>query len=77
MNKKISSLQTIRALAFLGIFASHSGIQIFAANGAWGVSVLFILSGFLMFYSYFGTDRVSGCGFKYSIKFGVNKIKRL
>lgn len=77
MNKKIDSLQTIRALAFLGIFASHSEISVFAAHGAWGVSVFFILSGFLMFLSYGGTERITEYGIKYSVKFGVNKIKPL
>lgn len=73
----MNSLQTIRALAILGIFVSHSGIQMFEANGDWGVSVFLILSGFLMFYSYSDSDRISECGLKYSLKFGVHKIKRL
>lgn len=66
--KKEDSFQAIKALAFLGIFASH---------GAWGVSVFFILSGFLMFYSYSDTDRITDYSIKYSMNFGVNKIKRL
>ena len=34
--KKLDSLQTIRALAFLGIFTSHTGIKAFGAGGPWG-----------------------------------------
>ena len=49
----------------------------FSAGGAWGVSVFFILSGFLMFYSYDSKDRIKQYGIKYSIKFSVSKIKKL
>jgi len=77
MNKKIDSLQVIRAVAFLGIFASHSGIQMFGAHGAWGVSVFLVLSGFVMFYSYADSERLSDYGFKSSVKFAIKKIKRL
>ena len=75
--KKIRSLQAVRAMAFLGIFLFHSGVTAFSAGGVWGVSVFFILSGFLMFYSYSGTDKIKECGIIYNLKFGVNKIKKL
>ena len=75
--QRIYSLQVIRAFAFLGIFLSHSGVTAFSAGGSWGVSVFFILSGFLMFYSYNGTNRIKSHSIKYSIIFGVNKIKKL
>lgn len=77
MKNKIDSLQVIRALAFLGIFTSHSGITMFSAGGAWGVSVFFILSGFLMVYSYYDTDRIKECGLRSGLKFGINKVKKL
>ena len=77
MKNKIDSLQIIRALAFLGIFASHSDITVFSSGGAWGVSVFIVLSGFLMVYSYYGTARIKEHGFAYSIRFGVNKIRKL
>ncbi|MBP3819510.1 MAG: acyltransferase [Butyrivibrio sp.] len=73
----MESLQVIRALAFLGIFLSHSGVVEFSASGTWGVSVFFILSGFLMFRSYDSTERIKHYGIQYSIKFGINKIKKL
>lgn len=50
--KKLDSLQAVRALAFLGIFLSHTGIKYFGTTGTWGVSVFFVLSGFLMVYNY-------------------------
>lgn len=77
MKNRINSLQVVRAFAFLGIFASHSNITIFSPGGAWGVSVFLILSGFLMIYSYYDTDRIDSDGVIYSIKFGINKIKKL
>lgn len=64
-------------MAFIGIFASHSGISCFEAGGSWGASVFFVLSGFLMFYSYYGTGRIKTYGLLHSIKFGVNKIKKI
>lgn len=75
--KKIDSLQVIRAFAFLGIFTAHSDIAAFSPGGAWGVSVFFILSGFLMFRSYYDTERISDDGIVYSVKFGTNKIKKI
>ena len=47
---QLKSLQGVRALAFAGIFSSHCGCS---DLGAWGVSVFFILSGFLMVYNCF------------------------
>ena len=47
--QKIQTLQSLRGLAFMGIFLSHLGL---AKLGAWSVSVFFILSGFVMYYSY-------------------------
>lgn len=45
-NSKIISLQALRAIAFLGIFLSHTNCFI---QWPWlGVSTFFVLSGFLM-----------------------------
>ena len=71
--QKIDSLQVLRTFAFLGIFLSHS--HIFPPLGAWGVSVFFILSGFLMSYNY--ADRKLEFGVLQSLKFSLSKIKRL
>ena len=71
-NKKIYSLQALRALAFLGIFAEHS----YGADyGAWGVSVFFILSGFLMMYSYQG--RYPNADVKTAGALAARKIRKL
>ena len=77
MKSRINSLQAVRAFAFLGVFACHSGITVFSSGGAWGVSVFLILSGFLMLYSYFDTDRIHSSGFIYSVRFGISKIKKI
>ncbi len=69
---KIKSLQGLRALAFLGIFTSHTGLT---QLGAWGVSVFFVLSGFLMAYVYYGRDL--DYRLKSSVCFSIKKIKRL
>lgn len=48
-DNKIASIQSLRACAFLTVFILHlEGATI----GVWGVSVFFILSGFIMFYAY-------------------------
>ena len=46
--QRINSLQGLRAIAFLAIFISHAGLGNYGCLGAWGVSVFFLLSGFLM-----------------------------
>ena len=78
MNDKIAKkprlpgLQALRALAFLGIFTTHTGLT---GLGAFGVSVFFVLSGFLMFYNY--ADRELPCSFKENALFGIRKIRKL
>lgn len=44
--KRIGSLQALRAIAFLGIFLNHAGLKFNWSE--LGVSVFFVLSGFLM-----------------------------
>lgn len=45
-SNKIQSLQSLRALAFTGIFLLHIGFKYNLS--ALGVSVFFVMSGFLM-----------------------------
>lgn len=71
--RKIDSLQTLRAVAFIGIFLNHAGSNIQWA--AWGVSVFFTLSGFLMYYQY--EDKELECSVKNNMSFSLNKIKKL
>lgn len=46
-SNKISSIQGFRAIAFLGVFLSHSGIGL-GGLGALGVSIFLVLSGYLL-----------------------------
>lgn len=73
-SKRIESLQGLRAIAFLAIFISHSRIFNCGYLGAWGVSIFFVLSGFLMTYNYMPRQ-----DYKYPspIVFGWQKIKKL
>ena len=85
INERIDSLQVIRAMAFAGIFLYHA-IRTFPGKGyiyrfmskgpgPWGVSVFFILSGFLMTYSY--RDRPPAAGPFHAARFSLRKIGRL
>jgi len=73
--KQIDSLQALRGLAFLGIFLFHTNIPCFGGAGAWGVSVFFILSGFVMVYSYFELNRIDTPSFFGNLKFAFGKVK--
>lgn len=69
----IESLQALRALAFLGIFFSHT--HFFIEWSALGVSIFFVLSGFIMMYRYDGIDL--GPSLKTNIYFSIKKISKL
>ena len=71
-NKKIESLQGLRAIAFLFVFCSHVGILNY---GQLGVSIFFVLSGFLTFYKYQSKELV--CKIKSNVKSSFNKILKL
>jgi peptidoglycan/LPS O-acetylase OafA/YrhL len=72
-NTKVDSLQALRALAFLGIFLEHASFPY-----RWptlGVSIFFVMSGFLMTYRY---ENVEIClSPKNCFLFSWNKIKKL
>ena len=53
-NKKLESLQAIRALAFLGICSGHCALT---RLGAWGVAVFLNLSGFLLVYRHYYDEK--------------------
>lgn len=72
---RINSLQALRALAFLSILAAHCGCP--GVQGALGVSVFFMLSGFCFAINYIPkADRLPtspmGC-----VRFSVSKIGKL
>ena len=69
----IFSLQALRALAFLGIFLNHSGYYI--SWPALGVSVFFVMSGFLMMKNH-GKDDYNP-GFKANLIFSIRRISKV
>lgn len=72
------TLTAIRGLAFICVFLCHADVfGVFAILGAWGVEVFFVLSGFLMAYSYFGTNRIVKISLKQNAKFTYKKIMDL
>ena len=74
---RIAALQGLRTCSFLAIFISHT-VDGYASFGAVGVSVFFILSGFLMSYRYLPrqnlTDTASIWG---NLRFAAEKMSRL
>lgn len=77
MNNRIDTLQTLRCFAFLGVFLSHLGFSSLHSLGRWGVSVFLVLSGFLMSYNYFNSNKFSDINVKNNIKFVIRKLKNL
>ncbi len=77
MNKKINSIQVIRAMAFIGIFLSHCSIGLFSRLGHMGAGIFFILSGFLMTYTYYDVNKLNQCGLVYNAKFAWGRIRKL
>ncbi|MBR6282629.1 MAG: acyltransferase, partial [Lachnospiraceae bacterium] len=70
---RIESLQGLRALAFIGIFFSHVNAPI--QWSALGVSVFFVLSGFLLMYQH-GEEAVV-TGIKERAHFAWKRIRKL
>ena len=73
MKKRMDSMQALRFLACLCIFAHHCYITKLVY---WGVSVFFVMSGFLMTYSYY--DRYSASlSPAASLRFSMKKLWKL
>ncbi len=70
---RIDSFRGLRAIAFMAIFISHANLGPYGGLGAWGVSVFFCLSGFLMAYNYFPKQSSP----RFGLKFPFDKIKKL
>lgn len=73
--KRITSLQGLRAIAFIMVFLNHMDVS--SASGGIGVAIFFELSGFLMIYNYFPTQRILPNNIKSMVKFGYSKLKKL
>ena len=72
-NGKINSIQAYRAIAFAGVFLSHT-----QSPFSWalpGVSAFFVLSGFLMYYSH--ASDATTASVKSNLKFSWSKIRKL
>lgn len=75
--KKLVSLQALRALAFICVFLMHAGVKFIGRAGYFGVTVFFILSGFLLTMLYLESDRDLECSLKSNFGFAISKIKKL
>lgn len=74
-NRRIQSLQGLRAIAFIMILFNHMGV--WSASGGIGVAIFFELSGFLMLYNYSLKSRQLPSKIKDCIKFGYLKFRKL
>ena len=70
--KWLNSLQALRAIAFIGIVTYHCGIT---PCGPWGVSVFFVLSGFVCYYRF--RESESDVSLFSSFKFALQRIAKL
>lgn len=71
---RLTVLQGIRALAFLGIFSEHAGIT---HLGSWGVSCFLILSGFLMYYNYGDNVEETQYYFWDNVRLAIKKVLKI
>ena len=71
--KLISSLQGLRAVAFLSVVLSHCGAPWL---GPWAISVFVALSGFLMTCNYYDRPRTAP-GLRSAMIFSLQKIRKL
>ncbi|MBR3108913.1 MAG: acyltransferase [Clostridia bacterium] len=71
----IMPLQAIRAIACLAVFLYHGIGPTMKFLGVWGVSIFFVLSGFVLVYSYW--ERPVEPTIKAAAEFSKNKILKL
>ena len=74
MKKKLDSLQALRALACLVVFADHSGLNCAVAAA---VGVFFMLSGFTLTYSGYDKADVAALRGMDCLKYAVKRISKL
>lgn len=78
-SKLLTHLQSLRAIAFISIVICHSRILNNSLDclGPWGVSLFFVLSGFVMIYSYYDKQRIKKVSLISNVKFALIKLKRI
>lgn len=70
--KKLNALQGIRALATIGIFLFHSGLLL---RGTFPVTLFFMLSGFMMYYTKSGLNQYDGFK-RWTEEYVMKKLKQ-
>lgn len=71
--QRLDSLQALRAIAFLSILTYHCGLM---PAGPWAVTVFFVLSGFVMYYSSGRKERYPNT-LSADVKFAVHHVSKL
>ncbi len=72
--EKLEAIQALRALAFIGILCQHCSV---ARLGTWGVSVFFVLSGFILTFTSLREGRQFSPGIRRGVLFSLFKINKL
>ena len=74
--EKIRSLQLLRGLAFLGICLGHFGDRVIIHSNfaGWGVTVFFVMSGFLNMIHGYSDETHNGV---IDIRYSIKKIRKL
>lgn len=76
VNVKKSQLQGLRAMAYISIFLSHV-TAVDRPIASWGVSVFFVLSGFLLTYRHLMDQGLDPVTFRYSFDFSFSRLKKI
>lgn len=71
---KISSFDALRVYSCFVVMGFHAYITLWGYSG---LSVFFVMSGFLCVYNYFGDGKTSKLGLGESLRFSLKKIKKL
>ena len=74
-NQQIASLQGLRAIAFLMVLLGHCSVRGMENLSGVAVSLFFVLSGFVLSYSY--RNRTLPGGLRRSVCFAGSRIKKL
>lgn len=80
--KYITSIEGLRAIAFLGVYFSHTGYPIFQASGPYAVSIFLVLSGFLCSVKHLNdskkrSNEVEKITYKERFLYATSKIREL